>query len=153
MAEWRGTARTNFIKVKDADALIAATADLPLKVVRHEDNPDFLAFFPAPNDSGDFDYLFCDAEDNEQEWDWTDFCEHFVEGQVLVVMTGGGEQMRYVTGHALAIAWDGRTTEVKIDSIYALAAQAFGVHQEAIARATYENLPKMAAGDSIGAAA
>lgn len=141
MANWYGIARTNYVKVKDYDALIKFIEGLPIEVQPHPEAVNFVSFNPADNDTGDFDHYYSDDDGNEECWDWPHIAEHFVEGQVLIVMTVGHEKSRYLTGYASAITWDGRVTDVNIDDIYQKAVREFGVEREAIAQCTYQNLP------------
>lgn len=84
-----------------------------------------------------------DDECDERQWFWTDLAEHLAEGQVLVVMTAGAENLRYITGDAIAISWDGRQAQVNINDIYSKAATEFGVPLQSIAPATYQDLPEL----------
>lgn len=135
MANWYGIARTNYVKVKDFDALTKFIEGLPIEVQPHPTAVNFVSFSPADNDTGDFDHWYPEC------WDWPQIAGHFVEGQVLIVMTAGHEKSRYLTGYASAITWDGRVTEVSIDDIYEKAVREFGVERETIAQCTYQNLP------------
>ena len=141
MANWNGIARTNYVKIKDVDALMNFIDGLPLEVERHPVEASFVCFTPAWSDTGDFDHSFCDDDGNDEFWDWTHIAEHLVEGQVLVVMTVGHEKARYLTGFTSAITWDGRVVSINIDDIYAKAAQEFGVDPRTIALCTYQDLP------------
>lgn len=141
MANWYGIARTNYVKIKDVDALMNFIDGLPLEVERHPVEESFVCFTPADSDTGDFDHNFCDDDGNDEFWDWPQIAEHLVEGQVLVVMTVGHDKARYLTGYASAISWDGRVVSVNIDDIYTKAVDEFGVDAKAIAFCSYQNLP------------
>ena len=143
MANWNGIARTNYVKIKDIDALMKFVDGLPIEVHPHPAAENFVCFAPADNDTGDFDHYYSDDDDgNDEYWDWTHIAEHSVEGQVLIVMTVGHEKSRYLTGYASAITWDGRVTDVSIDDIYEKAVREFGVERETIAQCTYQKLPE-----------
>lgn len=143
MADWSGVSRTNYVEIKSFGELLEAVRDLPLTVDRHPEKPNFVSFAPGGSDDGDFNYCFIDDNDDEIEWWWPDLAHHMVEWQVLVVKTAGSEKMRYLTGVALAVAWDGRTTSVNLNDIYAKAAQAFEVDVRTIAECTYQRLPEV----------
>lgn len=143
MANWNGIARTNYVKVKDFDALTNFIDGLPIEMQPHPKAVNFVSFSPADNDTGDFDHYYADDDGNEECWDWPQIAEHFVEGQVLIVMTVGHEKSHYLTGYASAITWDGRVTDINIDDIYEKAVREFGVEREAIAECTYQKLPEV----------
>lgn len=143
MANWTGKARTNYILVKDVEALKAKADEIGIKVEVHTENPNFVTFEPDQGDDGDFETSFINDDEVEVEWTWSELSEHFAEGQVLIVMTVGGERTRYLTGFALAVAWDGRVTSINLNDIYLKAAQTFGVEKDRIAPAQYDTLPKV----------
>ena len=143
MANWTGKARTNYILVKDVEALKGKADEIGIKVHVHTENPNFVTFEPDQGDGGDFEHSYTDENDDEVQWTWGELSEHFAEGQVLIVMTVGGERTRYLTGFALAVAWDGRVTSINLNDIYLKAAQTFGVEKESIAPAQYDTLPKI----------
>lgn len=137
MANWTGKARTNYIQVKDVDALKAAAEQFNIEVNEHPTMARFVSFESGMGDSGDFEHTFTNDDDVEVEWDWTDLCSHFAEGQVLIVMTVGGERTRYLTGIAQAVAWDGRVTSINLNDIYKKAAEEFSIDIGRIGRAEY----------------
>lgn len=143
MANWTGKARTNYILVKDVEALKARADEIGINVQVHQESPQFVSFTPDFGDGGDFEHSFTNDDDVEVEWTWSELSEHFAEGQVLIVMTAGGERTRYLTGFALAVAWDGRVTSIDLNDIYLKASQTFGVEKDRIAPAQYDTLPKI----------
>lgn len=143
MANWYGIARTNFVKVKDYDALVKFIEGLPIEVEPHPTAPNFVSFSPADNDTGDFDHWLTGDDGGDECWYWPQIAEHFAEGQVLIVMTVGHEKSRYLTGYASAVTWDGRVANINIDDIYEKAVREFGVEREAIAQCAYQKLPEV----------
>lgn len=142
MANWHGSARTNYVKVKDYDALVKFLDGIPVEVHPHPNAENFVMFQPTDNDSGDFSYQYLDDDGDEMYWSWQEaVCPHLVEGQVLILMTVGSEKLRYLTGYAEAYAWDGRNVGININEIYCRAAQMFNVPIATIALCTYMNLP------------
>ena len=142
MANWNGKARTNYVRVKDYDALLKAVEDLPVEVEPHYKAVNFVTFNAPDNDTGDFYMQYVDDDGEEHHWSWVeDIVPHLAEGQVLILMVIGSEKLRYMTGYAEAYAWDGRRTQINIDEIYSRAAAEFGVKQVDTARCTYQDLP------------
>lgn len=79
-----------------------------------------------------------DTDQDETEIDWVNILtEHLAEGEVAILMEAGAEKLRYITGWAQAISWDGRVNTVSLDDIYAKAAAEFGVDIDSITRAAY----------------
>jgi len=77
-----------------------------------------------------------DMEDAEMDWSFM-LAPHLAEGEVAVLLEVGAEKIRYVTGWATAITWDGRETFINLDSIYAKAAAEFGIDKASITEAVY----------------
>lgn len=141
MANWYGTARTNYFRVRDVDAFKATLALVhpDIKVVDGDppSNPaGSVALietlgegWPSPCDSyvddGDGACDDCGTPgEHPDEYDILDLiAEHLVEGDVAVTIVAGAERTRYVTGRAVAINSAGDRRVVSLDDIYPLAAQ------------------------------
>lgn len=127
MANWYGTARSNYFKVKDADAFKAWVDSLPDCVLIERNG--LYGFYSQCPDSGGFPIQ---RYDDETE-DYVDIelaeelAGHLMEGEVAVLMEAGAEKVRYISGWALAIASDGRTARVDLGDIYEKAQAEFGV--------------------------
>lgn len=201
MANWYGTARSNYFRVKDPEAFKAWVNAMPALTLLEKDGkfgfyvddsggfPSFIdkhftevkgtirspqgesshtfihvAYGDAPDDEDviadaatrhfhglpewmDQDNPTLDLEIDEEsenaELDWkVDWglllAPHLAEGEVAVLMESGSESgttVNYVSGYALAIAWDGRVTSVNLRDIYAKAAAEFGVDKNSITEA------------------
>lgn len=125
MANWYGASRSNYFTVKDETAFkdwVAGTPDLMLL----EDQGKF----GIAVESGEgWPSMRSDAWSGEDvEVDIvSELSAHLAEGQVAVLVESGAEKLRYVTGNAVAVAWDGRWTQVNLSDIYAKAKAEFGV--------------------------
>jgi hypothetical protein len=136
MANWYGSSRTNYFRVKDADAFRAAMKDYEIDVwTPHQpdiDEPNMFALGSKTEDGGWPSYdLETDTDFEMIEKVWP----HLAEGEVAVFQTIGAEKRRYLTGYAEAVNHKGKRVAVSIEDIYALAKRRFKV--EAITRATY----------------
>lgn len=90
-----------------------------------------------------FDNVMKAMQDAEEIWgvegNFIDFdiekelAEHLAEGQVAVLVEVGAEGTQVLTGRAIAVAWDGRKTDVYIDEIYNRAEKLFGVRPSSAA--------------------
>lgn len=140
MANWYGTSRTNYVKVTSLEAAEAFAETRTLEVDPHPSEVNFV-MFTSTDESGGFNHSKYDPvaeEYTDDEWDWEEVAEILVEGQVLVVMEIGAEKLRYLTGVAVAITWDGRSTYLVLSGIYQKAAEEFGVPASSIAHCSYQ---------------
>ena len=130
MANWYGSSRSNYFKVKDEAAFRKWADELGLTVITNL-NPEGTLFGVYPGDSDDGfwpSFVFGDFDDEEREVDiCAELAEHLAEGEVAVLMTIGAAKLRYLIGHATAVKWTGETVEVSINDIYEKAFKVFGV--------------------------
>ncbi len=140
MANWCGTARTNYVRVKDVDALKELLEPFEVEVYTHPTMPRYVMLTPSSmSDYGGFNFNNQDEDGNEVEFDWPDIAAHLDEGQILVAVEAGAEKLRYVSGFAVAVAWDGRVTDVNLNDIYEKARVDFNLPGHPIAAATYQD--------------
>ncbi len=138
MASWYGTARSNYILVRDLDAFKAALEPWPVEVHRADGSTNVVCLVSEELDSGGWPSIRYDDEDNDIEFDPAKLiCPHMVEGQVLVMMEAGAEKTRYITGVAQAYDHTGECVEVNLVDIYQLAAAKFGVDRSSITSCEY----------------
>jgi hypothetical protein len=123
MANWYGTCRSNYFRIKDEEAFLAMMNQFEVDIIRKDDKVGFV----SQTEFGDI----------PQYWPGDDFqeepicilnclAEHLAENSVCVVMEIGAEKARYLTGQAIAIAWTGEVTTVSINDIYKQAQEEFG---------------------------
>ena len=139
MSSWIGTARTNYVKVKDQSGLEQYFAKfgnqvkinlVPLDSGRY---PGMTCFIGDNPDSGDFPSVVWDAESKEVIFEWSEVCKFLEPEQILVVMTSGAERKRYVTGTSEAYhTTTGKSTFIDISHIYKQAAKKFNVDIDSI---------------------
>lgn len=143
MANWYGSARTNYVRIKDMPGLEQALEPFGVRIGHHPSHDDFVCLDTSGSEDGDFPSYAIDEDGKEYEFS---FEEHVVpylaEGQVLIATSAGAEKLRYITGWAGAYAWDGRTHFINISQIAEEAAKAFGMDPRQIASATYADLPR-----------
>ena len=136
MADWYGTSRSNYVKIKDMDALNKALE--PWCINTEADLHGRIAFFARDSDNGGWPSWAQDAEGNEIEFEWeTVICPHMEDGEILVIRSVGAEKLRYVTGHAAAFDNTGKSISLSLDLIYSMAANHFGVPEANITTAEY----------------
>ena len=127
MADFYGTSRSNFVRVKDIDAAIADLEQFGNQVQRHPSAPD--AIMVSGDDySGMFSNYYIDDEGRDVSLEWSDWCsKHLKEGQILVLVSAGAEKLRYVSAWAEAYNHEGKYIGVNLDTaIDKLIEQEFG---------------------------
>lgn len=105
MADWYGSARSNYFRVKDVDAFRKLCKLWNITLITDESNPARVGFLRNNNNGGLPDYRY-DSESGE-EFDFEDFLSELsallMDDEVAVMVEAGAEKMRYVTGCAIAI--------------------------------------------------
>lgn len=140
MADFYGTARTNYVRFKDVEAVRKLLEPTQLELVQHSVHPDYYrihtnSFF------GTFDTTwFDDQEEDHELCIESEVAPLLCEDEVLIVIEVGAEKLRYLSGKADAYTWDGRHVGLCLNDIYEQAAKSFGVAPSAIACATYNDL-------------
>ena len=128
MADWYGTCRSNYFRVKDFDAFKAMLEAYEAKLIKNTDglvgfiSEDFFGSIPSRYIDGDED----EGIDEENLSILDEIAEHLADNQVCIVMEAGAEKARFITGQAIAIAWNGETTRISLSDIYKEAQEAFG---------------------------
>jgi hypothetical protein len=143
MADWSGTARSNYFEVKDFAAFKTWLESHSLSLLEDDAEPSKpstkVGFTAANTDHGAWPSSIWNEETDEyEEFDLvSELWQHLVEGQVAVLMEVGSERYRYVTGQAIAVRWDGRVVHLSLNDIYEKAAREFGVDVKSITPAEY----------------
>jgi hypothetical protein len=134
MANWNGTARSNYFFVKDFAAFTKWVTDIDCVVLVGEgDQTGMFGFYSNDDNTGSWPSYRCQEDEDGCEIEDEDFdlpaelAEHLAEGQVAVLVEAGAEKMRYISGWAKAVTWDGRSVQINLDNIYDMAQAAFGI--------------------------
>ena len=133
MANWYGTARSNYFKVKNIEVFKEFTDSVGLDLHMKD---DMVMIHPSNTEDGAWPSSYYDDEiDDYEELDLTtEISLHLQAGQVAVLMEVGAEKLRYVTGYTVAVYSNGETVQISLDDIYEKAAKAFGAD---VTRAEY----------------
>jgi len=142
MADWCGTARSNYFHVRDEGAFRAWAEKRNLRVFERsgtEGSPKFFGVYSEDHYGG---WPSLDIELEEDSGDgsidlYAELAPHLLEGQIAVLMEIGAENHRYLTGVAVALDHTGKTAEITLDEIYKSAATAFGVDIGEITSCSY----------------
>lgn len=116
MANYVAMTRSNYFQVKDRGAFEGFCEQFELELISSGDKLGFL----VASECGE---MPIDQWDKTQEmYVEVDFlgllAEHLADGQVAVVMEIGWENIRYLTGKALAVNFQGQQREIALAEIY-----------------------------------
>lgn len=131
MANYYGTARTNYFAVKDPEKFMQEMSELPCEVIQKKmpDGETLYGVMDNNADGGGMDWTSWDEFDEPTEIDWLEiFSRHLVDGHVAVLMEAGAEKHRYVIGYAHAVNSKNERVSIDLDDIYDRAAVALGSH-------------------------
>lgn len=136
MANWYGTARSNYVRIKDKDmdGLKKALEPFPIQIADgYGNNEGKVCFLSNEPDSGGWPsvvYSYTDEdcqEEVETEFDpASQICPFMDDNQILVMMEAGAEKLRYITGSAQAYNNAGEFCQVTLFDIYEKAQEYFG---------------------------
>ena len=113
MADWIGSARSNYFKVKDIERYKAFCDIWDVKPFTEDGSVGFLCEGGLPSFRED---------DDGKKYEFDDFLNELSglleESEVAIMMEIGAEKLRYVTGVAIAINSKGERREVQLYDIY-----------------------------------
>jgi hypothetical protein len=132
MANWIGTARSNYFHVKD-EAQFTIWADA-CDLDYLQDKEGRYAIAARDGEGWPSSYLDEHGEDFDLDLPM-ELATHLKDGEVAILMEVGNEKLRYLTGYAVAVNSKGEIASVGLDEIYKKAATAFNNHD--ITRAEY----------------
>ncbi len=137
MANYYGSARTNYFKVKDMEAFDTALENVPDITVVRENIPPYntdgivpegfeyggVGILVSDGDCGGFpSFTYDDETGEDSELDLGELiAEHLADGEVAILMECGAEKLRYVVGWAEAINNKGERKFIQLGDIYDLA--------------------------------
>lgn len=138
MADWYGSGRTNYVKIKDMAGLKAAVADFDVRVSEGVGDNAGRVCFLAEGQFGGFEDRWDQGTDTAIDFDPAVLiCPYMQKGEVLVMIEAGAEKLRYISGYAQAWHSDGRYVSLSLTEIYKKAAKKFGVSMSKITAAEY----------------
>lgn len=135
MANFYGTARSNYFRVKDG-ALFRAYI-LPMQslnlITQKVKGETLFGIISTCDDTGTFPSSLYNEETGEDtEIDLiAGIAAHLCPGEVCVLMEAGAEKLRYISGWAQAFDHTGEVVTVSLSDIYKLAKAKFNVEPTA----------------------
>jgi hypothetical protein len=123
MANYYGSARSNYFRVKSETAFLAALHDIP-DIEVHTGQDGTVCVLVTGGDFGGWPTLGWNEDtDEDYEIDLPAIVsEHLEDDEVAIFMESGAEKLRYVVGYAVAVNNKGEREEVSLYDIYELAA-------------------------------
>lgn len=127
MANYYGTARSNYFRVKDGRKFEEEMAKYPVEVITKtkdlpSGDPITLYGLLGSEEYGWPSQHFDEETNDIVEYELIDIVsKHLAKDSVAIFMEVGAEKMRYLNGYAIAINSKGQTKTVSIDDIYQLA--------------------------------
>jgi hypothetical protein len=124
MADWYGSARSNYFRVKDVPKFVEFCKRWGIEPIYQKDggkNP--VGFLCDKYGDGSLPAGFTDTIDGKEvDLTFGDFLDelsqHLAYGSVAVMMECGAEKLRYITGQAVAINSRGETRVISLNDIY-----------------------------------
>ncbi len=125
MADWYGTARSNYFRVKDAEAFKELCLRWGITFSpKSKDDPELVGFICDTEFGGLPSHKYEDVPgtDEPKEYDFDDFLKELAalleDNEVAVMLEAGAEKMRYITGYAIAINSSGNQVSISLSDIY-----------------------------------
>lgn len=121
MANYMGSARSNYFRVRSETAFLGWVETLPGVVARREDgDPERLALFVEDADGAGWpNWRYDESTGDEEELDlYYELAGHLADGEVAILQEVGAEKLRYLVGYAVAVNHRGETLAVSIDEVY-----------------------------------
>lgn len=120
MANWNGSARSNYfaVKVEEAFRKWASSRELEVVTKRHGGDKTLFGVISTTEDGG---WLSTTTDDDGEDIGVSipaEISEHLADGQVAVLMETGTESNYYLTGQATAIDSRGNMVHVSLEDIY-----------------------------------
>jgi len=119
MANYYESARSNYFKVKDAEAFKKAMEPYSLETAHEKDD-----LFCLLGDEGGFSWWNSDDDTDADPVEL--IAPHLADNEVCILMAAGAEKLRYISGYATAFNNQKRIVQICLDDIYNLARKEFG---------------------------
>jgi len=133
MANWRGTARSNYFRVKDEATFLAWVKARNIQVWTRPQTDTFAIAPTAHNDAeGGWPTTLPNVDEPANLV--LGLTDHLKEGEIAILVGVGAEKQAYVSGNATAVNHRGDVVAVDLDGIYELVADRMGVKSDSLSR-------------------
>lgn len=139
MANYYGSARSNYFNVKDEEAFLVEMEKIPGIAVHRSTTDKGFCILSEDADSGGWPSAGYDDDSGEEfEIDIVNSVyPHLVDDEVAIFMECGAEKLRYIVGYAVAVNNQGDMESISLDEIYELGATLSNKHTNSISRCEY----------------
>ena len=127
MADWNGTCRSNYFRVKDENAFLEMLELFDAHHIKKQVGEETLHGFYSEDEYGAIPQS-CLEGDDEPTSILELIADHLVADEVCVILEAGAEKARYITGLAIAIHSSGKRVDIRLSEIYDLARTEFGTN-------------------------
>lgn len=124
MANWCGVGRSNYFKVRDNEAF-ADFMEQTLTSMTAQYDVEKESWWIRLTDENGFDWNSSDEDGGIDHI--SEFASHLQENEIAIFIEIGAEKLRYLTGFALGIAWNGELTQLNLNEIYELVFDKYGI--------------------------
>lgn len=108
MANWYGTCRSNYFRVKDDAAFVDFLAPFDVEHITKDVDGVLLHGFIALGEDGSMPQHWGENMDQDEPTTLIDvLAPHLADGEVALAMEVGAEKARYLSGHAWAVSSNG----------------------------------------------
>ena len=133
MANYTAACRSNYFRVKDADAFTTAMDNIPDIMVEEQKHGKYAGYFIITGDNADGGgWPGCCYDDETGEEFEVDLAQevapHLIDDEVAVFLESGSEKLRYLTGVAFAVNNKGKEVVININEIYEKAKKKLGAN-------------------------
>ena len=136
MANWCGASRSNYFRVKDEAAFREWAMSLNIGIFQNNQDAAMFAVHPGEY-RGDGSWPSYDYDECEEIHFVNQLSAHLAAGEIAVLMTAGAENLRNVTGDAVAVNPQDQVVSISLNDIYVQAARRFRVPRSSITLAEY----------------
>ncbi len=133
MANWYGTSRSNYFRVKDEAQFRQWVDRRGISIFQSSEDSTLFAVYSTDDGS----WPSYDMESDAEVDFVNELSQHLAKDEVAVLLTAGAEKLRYITGEALAVNHKGKVVDVSLLDIYRKAARTFRVPLSSITHAEY----------------
>jgi len=133
MANWYGTARSNYFEVKNQAAFLAWVNGLPDISTQGRgqkgEPTQYMIYSNSHDDGGWPTWRWAEEGEEDTELNLVDeIAPHLKHGVICVLMEAGAEKLRYISGNAIAFNSLGNYIELALSDIYQQAYDVFKIH-------------------------
>lgn len=122
MTTYYASARSNYFKVKNPAAFAKALKPYNVRIVAGRNGHKGKVSLQC---TGENSWDWCDYDNDTEKSAVEIIAPHLKKGEVCILMETGAESLRFIVGRAEAFDHTGKYTQIRLQEIYAKAAETF----------------------------